>query len=163
VPGNEARNARIRELRPTRTLQSIGDEFGLSREAIRLICLGVEGPAKKGRPTCPSCGKRVYRWGGHCRECAKRLELNRKWTTEAILSALERFELENGRAPQASDLEPGIAKRLGFPERIDYFWENDWLPHIGTVIQRFGSFNEAMRQAGLPYTEVGKYDRERRK
>tara|TARA_Y100000004_G_C8848810_1_gene383820 strand:+ start:258 stop:791 length:534 start_codon:yes stop_codon:yes gene_type:complete len=56
----EARNKEIRELRRAGlTLREIGEKFGVTREAIRLICKGIPKPDLKTyhNKKCVNCGK----------------------------------------------------------------------------------------------------------
>lgn len=151
----EERNRRIRAERPTRTLAEIGKEFGLSGEMVRLICKGIDGP-KRAPKLCIECGQ-PRGTGTYCADCAQKV--NQLWTRQVIIDALKRFEREFGRRPAASDLSSNTANRRYFPERVTRFEETDWLPHINTVIRRFGTFNQAMRAAGLRTNRPGEYDR----
>lgn len=154
----EARNKRIRAERPTRTLADLGKEYGLTGEAIRLICIGVQGPKAPPR-ICIECGKPRSLRDGYCAGCTKSLELNRKWTEEILIETLQRFEREFGRRPYANDFSPSTTRKRNDLERLQRFEENSWMPHINTFIQRFGSFNKAMVAAGFRPNGPGQYDR----
>lgn len=154
----QRRNERIRAERPTRTLADLGKEYGLTGEAIRLICLGIEGP-KKPPHVCIACDKPIRRFGGMCSNCNAEHEVHRVWTREACIETLKRFEREFGRRPYANDFSPSTARKRNDLERVKRFEENDWMPHVNTFIQRFGTFNEAMIAAGFLPNGPGQYDR----
>jgi|TARA_R110000765_G_scaffold264887_2_gene364332 hypothetical protein len=56
----DARNEEIKELRRTGlTLRAIGEKYGVTREAIRLVCKGIPKPDLKTyhKKKCQQCGK----------------------------------------------------------------------------------------------------------
>lgn len=51
------RNEKIRELRGQGlTLQQLGDQYGITRERVRQLCVGIEKPDLRTRKNCGTCG-----------------------------------------------------------------------------------------------------------
>ena len=68
---------------------------------------------------------------------------------DEILAALRRWTAEVGRPPTCLDLDPSRARRLGDTARVARFEAGSW-PTTRMVCSRFGTFNDALRAAGLP-------------
>ena len=94
----EARNREIRELRRAGlTLREIGEKFGVTREAIRLVCKGIPKPDLKTyhKKKCVNCGKEFIVSGDKKRnktcskECFAAIQKynnykNGKWTKDLV-------------------------------------------------------------------------------
>ena len=94
----EARNREIRELRRSGlTLREIGEKFGVTREAIRLVCKGIPKPDLKTyhKKKCVNCGKEFIVSGDKKRnktcskECFAAIQKynnykNGKWTNDLV-------------------------------------------------------------------------------
>lgn len=79
-----------------------------------------------------------------------------RWTREEVLTAIEKFVDATGRSPSAGDFHPGdcldaahrsAARSMMWLERRERFYELG-LPWAGTVQKLFGSWTEAIREAG---------------
>ena len=65
----DARNEEIKELRRTGlTLRAIGEKYGVTREAIRLVCKGIPKPDLKTyhKKKCQQCGKKEWFCSRNC-------------------------------------------------------------------------------------------------
>ena len=94
----EARNREIRELRRAGlTLREIGEKFGVTREAIRLVCKGIPKPDLKTyhKKKCVNCSKEFIVSGDKKRnktcskECFAAIQKynnykNGKWTKDLV-------------------------------------------------------------------------------
>tara|TARA_Y100000593_G_C4244272_1_gene303814 strand:+ start:213 stop:743 length:531 start_codon:yes stop_codon:yes gene_type:complete len=94
----EARNKEIRELRRSGlTLREIGEKYGITREAIRLVCKGIPKPDLKTyhKKKCVNCGKEFIVSGDKKRnktcskECFAAIQKynnykNGKWTNDLV-------------------------------------------------------------------------------
>jgi hypothetical protein len=67
---------------------------------------------------------------------------------EEILEAIRRWTRLHGDPPTSMDWEPARARRMGHPWRAARFERGDW-PSARMVRWRFGTFNDAVRRAGL--------------
>jgi hypothetical protein len=117
--------------------------------------------------TCRGCGA-TTRYNGHagiaisewCLSCRGRQ--NTKWTREAIFHAIREWTSEHGgRPPSAENWNPHLARANGAYERAQAFEDDDRWPYSSTVIERFGSWNEAIRQAGFTPRRPGQRGRTR--
>lgn len=112
---------------------------------------------------CRGCGA-TTRYNGHgeprvsewCPAC--RARQNTKWTREAILNAIRAWAAEhNGQPPTAYDWNPTLAYSQGNYMRARAFEHDTRWPYDSTVRGRFGSWNEAIRQAGLQPRQPGSH------
>jgi len=71
-----------------------------------------------------------------------------RFTSEEILSKIRAWEASYGSPPTTKDWEPSRALATGQPWRAERFAEGHW-PSLGMVQRRFGTFNDAIRQAGF--------------
>jgi hypothetical protein len=71
-----------------------------------------------------------------------------RYTADEILEAIRRWARRYGQPPTSSDWEPARARRMGQPWRAARFEAGEW-PTVRMVRGRFGSFNAAVRAAGL--------------
>jgi hypothetical protein len=65
-----------------------------------------------------------------------------------MLEKLEQWTVLYGAPPTTNDWEPSRARRAKQHWRADRFLDGDW-PTAGMVRRRFGTFNDAVRRAGL--------------
>jgi len=70
------------------------------------------------------------------------------WTKEACIAALRECGAEDGRTPRATDFNTGQARRLGFLEAAARHKDRGW-PSSSTIVQKFGSWREAIIAAGF--------------
>src|SRR6476646_9282510 len=68
--------------------------------------------------------------------------------TDEMLEAIRRWTRRYGEPPTSMDWEPARARRMGHPWRAVRFERDDW-PTARAVRWRFGTFNDAVRRAGL--------------
>ena len=71
-----------------------------------------------------------------------------RFSEDDILEKLEQWTSLYGAPPTTNDWEPSRARRAKQHWRADRFLEGDW-PTAGMVRRRFGTFNDAVRRAGL--------------
>lgn len=71
-----------------------------------------------------------------------------QYSDEAILAAVRRWANRYGGPPTSTDWEPARARRTGQAWRAERFELDEW-PTVRMVRTRFGSFNAAIREAGL--------------
>jgi hypothetical protein len=70
------------------------------------------------------------------------------YTADEILDAIRSWARWYGQPPTSIDWEPARARRMGQPWRAERFERGDW-PTVRMVRGKFGSFNAAVRAAGL--------------
>jgi hypothetical protein len=71
-----------------------------------------------------------------------------RFTAEQILQAVRAWTERYGSPPTTKDWEPSRALAAGQCWRVDRYRTGVW-PSLGMVQRRFGTFNEAIRQAGF--------------
>jgi hypothetical protein len=71
-----------------------------------------------------------------------------QFTAEQILDAVRAWVDRYGSPPTTKDWEPSRALAAGQRWRADRYRNGSW-PSLGMVQRRFGTFNEAIRQAGF--------------
>ena len=71
-----------------------------------------------------------------------------RYTDDEILEAIRRWANRYGEPPTSTDWEPARARRMGQSWRAERFELGEW-PTVRMVRARFGSFNAAVRDAGL--------------
>src|SRR5689334_1578546 len=71
-----------------------------------------------------------------------------RYTSDEIREAIRRWARRYGLPPTSTDWEPARARRMGQPWRAARFEAGEW-PTVRMVRGRFGSFNAAVRAAGL--------------
>lgn len=117
---------------------AIGRRLGISPSTIRDWWGGTR---------CPGCGKPITSSAALCTPCHQRE--SRLWTPERIIRAIQQFHRMYRRPPTVADWNPALARRRGKFEvaaryERDGCWPSDW-----SVRKRFGSWNAAIRAAGL--------------
>jgi Homing endonuclease associated repeat len=76
------------------------------------------------------------------------------WTQEKIIEKA-RLWYEFYGSLSASDWQPPRRMRISRPEMVNRF-QDFGAPHVTTVIKRFGSWSEMLRQADLPVARVSR-------
>jgi hypothetical protein len=71
-----------------------------------------------------------------------------RFDREAILQRIRDWERIHGEPPTTRDWDPSRARSTGQAWRAERFEAGDW-PSIGQIRRQFGSFNAAVRAAGL--------------
>lgn len=148
------------------TAREIGETLGISRSyAAELLDDpdGEKGRARKDsyRQPCPHCGEPMtgsYGIAGapeRCAACAAKKQHDEAYWDEArIIATFQEFHRRYGRPPAASDrqaLHPSQASRFS-PKRIaetEKINREFTLPHPGSVVARFGSWNNGLIAAGF--------------
>lgn len=142
----------------------IAKRLGVSATTVRRLLdsdyaerMRVQSREAKRRRTgvCKTCGG-VTRYGGgkvpvseECAECVRRRQHEeRYWTRERIVECIQRFAREHGRPPVSSEWLYG-----------DHGANGDGYPYCSTVLQEFGSWADAIEQAGFPRPRIGVYER----
>ncbi len=77
-----------------------------------------------------------------------------KWTRELILQKAHEWYSRYGYTPTSIDWNPNAAIALGHCERAQRFHDFG-APYAKTVLDRFGSWLEMIRQSGLPPAPIG--------
>jgi Homing endonuclease associated repeat len=118
--------------------------------------------------SCVDCGASTSGSNGRehapkrCRNCSVRFRHETaKWTRVTIVQALREFATRYGRSPAAADFSPHQARKLGHSDRVNRFYADGCYPYATQVQNVFGSWNAAIKAAGLIPTEIGRYDRHR--
>lgn len=138
----------VRRYREGETMEAIGDDYGISRERVRVILAraGVESRGRKDYRgprvawTCEQCGRereavpsQVRRFCSRaCAGAAKRAD------DDDLLVALQGLALRLGRTPSEEDMNADPST-----------------PCHTTYVYRFGSLREAQERAGLTPNRVG--------
>lgn len=144
--------------------REIADRTGLSKSYIGDLVhdgTGKDSRDRKlrlyGRP-CQSCGKQTNPGGRNagfthkCAGCIKREQRER--VHSEILAAMQEWNRLYGRPPRSYEWSPRNAERLGKPEVAALHRAGNW-PHATTVQAVFGSWNNALREAGLTPSKHG--------
>jgi len=71
-----------------------------------------------------------------------------RFSREDILARVQDWERAYGEPPTIRDWDPSRARRSGQPWRAERFAAGEW-PSVGMVRRQFGTFNAALRAAGL--------------
>jgi hypothetical protein len=90
------------------------------------------------------CGQSYVVVGWRCNGCANRRSPTRRWTRKELVDALRRWAQLEGRAPTSTDWRSGE----GGCER----WQREYprWPSVNQVEREFGSWNGALKAAGMP-------------
>lgn len=152
-----AEAARLRGL--GKTYREIGEALGVSNSMVAdLLCDPDRSRTLARRETyrtpCPDCGvltggSEGRKPGQRCSACAAKA---REITPEQILAAFTRFYQVTGRAPTTVDAMHAAGQRDRLTaERLAEVDDPDapWLPYPSTVSHRFGSWQAAVRAAGI--------------
>jgi hypothetical protein len=73
----------------------------------------------------------------------------RTWSRTALVEELLIALEELGREPRAMDFVPSHHRNRGNMAMMEW-WRRRRRPHLKSFVDHFGSFNAAMREAGLP-------------
>ena len=96
------------------------------------------------------CGQSYVVVGRLCTPCANRRAPARSWTREDLLAAIQRWSDLEGRSPTSEQWQTG--------PRTSARWQReypDW-PTVKDLQRHFGSWNEALRAAGItPVHPIG--------
>jgi HNH endonuclease len=77
-----------------------------------------------------------------------RVVRERRYSRAEVLDAVRRWAHKYGEAPTSVDWEPARARRMGHNWRAERFEDGRW-PTVRVVRGHFGTFNDAVRLAGL--------------
>lgn len=166
---------------PTWSDRQRAASIGITYSAFRNLVNDPDGSKQRARRetyrgVCERCGGETRSDGTSrpspfCSACAVVIHHEeRRWTPEAIVETFKRFAEVNGRVPTATDVmfaAPTIRAKLS-PERIRDAEEaiaRVPLPTSETVRHELGSWEEAVRRAGLqpaPTGAAGHRNRSRR-
>jgi len=75
--------------------------------------------------------------------------LNKRWTPDLIIAAINAWAEQYGTPPAASDWNPALARRQGRPDRAERHAAGDW-PFYSTIFRYFPSWSAAIEAAGFP-------------
>lgn len=78
----------------------------------------------------------------------------KKWTHEVVLLALLEAQEVLGRPPAVRDFNPAMARKSGNTEAALRHAERGW-PNYSTITSLFGSWADALRQAGITVRRPG--------
>jgi hypothetical protein len=73
--------------------------------------------------------------------------VNKRWTRDLIVAAINAWAELHGAPPAVSDWTPAIARRQGRADRAERHAAGDW-PFYSTVVKYFGSWAAAIEAAG---------------
>lgn len=112
--------------------------------------------------TCIDCGARTSGNNGlakapeRCFACRREFDrANAPWDRERIVRAIREFAETYGRAPRVTDFSKAHATACGHAGRVP---EGHW-PAYATIQKYYGSWNEAVRAAGLePFERTHDHD-----
>ncbi len=71
-----------------------------------------------------------------------------KWTDREIIAALQKWTALYGEPPATADWNPALARQKGEPARQARYLSGVW-PGTATVVRHFGTWANALAQAGL--------------
>lgn len=142
------------------TYREIGERMGYARSTVREwlndpdLSQARARKASYGTQPCVDCGAPTkfgaangYADTPRCLRCAA--DRRMIWTETVIVAAIREWVRLHGEPPASADWNPTQAAGLGDPERAQRFEQDARWPHTMTVIQRFGSWNTAIRSAGF--------------
>jgi hypothetical protein len=122
------------------TLAAIAREMGISVSYASSLLSDPSGEKDRARKRkylkrCQTCGALCH--GDYCRDHANTGKPS-KWTREAVIEAIQEWEIEHGRPPTC----PEWSKRKGLP---------GWVPTVNIVYRIFGKggWNKAIKAAGF--------------
>jgi len=129
-------------------LREIGARLGVSTKTVHAWLSDPDGSKarerkQRYRAICVACGRPCYRQGPYaawrCEPCERtHRHEHRKWTKRKVKAALGRWADDLGRPPTADETAlPGT--------RVPY----------RAIRREFGSFNQALKAAGLPARDPG--------
>jgi transcriptional regulator with XRE-family HTH domain len=145
--------ARMREKEKLQ-FKDIGARLGLSKYTVSDYYHDPNGArvlARKRKASCESCDKPVRSDcnppSRYCLKCER--WIRHENARDRVIIAIQEWNKRYGHPPGASDWNPALAERLGqFDGARRYREERCW-PSTTTVQRAFGSWNEAIRQAGF--------------
>ncbi len=109
---------------------------------------------RKRHGNCLDCGRPTYNGGSEPPvRCAEHAALaSRKWSKERLVECAQEYARRYGRPPTAMDWNIPMARGRAHPERLREILQRDseaeW-PPTGTVLARWGSWNEMLSAAGF--------------
>lgn len=167
----------LREELKTATLKEVGERYGISAERVRqLTGTGRINPDprwrhRKRRAANRAKTRELFLNGLTDKEIAGELRVSVgtaseyrrsqgllrprawKWGRQRIIQFAQYWYGKYGFLGVA-DWHPSFARKMGHLERIERFYQ-EGAPNYTTVVQRFGSWSEMKRQAGLPPSPRG--------
>jgi len=141
------------------TLEEIGKQFGITRERVRQICVDVDREVpkpSKARPAnhCPDCNLIISHTSSHCADHYLIGPRAIRWNRLSIIQALLRYNAQYGPLT-AMALNPPMAIAHGHPDLAEIFYSDGNFPYTNSVREIFGTWNNALRAAGLPTRKPG--------
>lgn len=85
---------------------------------------------------------------------------NHKWAERRVIAAIRLYHIVYGRPPRASDWNLQHSFSMGHSQyelKLERWNAREW-PTANTVQRVFGSWANAIEQAGLPRPRIGAYD-----
>lgn len=132
----------------------IGARLGLSKQTVSDYYHDPTGArilARKRKARCESCDRPVRSDcnppSRYCLECER--WIRNQTVRDRVVGAIQEWNDKYGHPPAASDWSPGMATRQGLFDRARQYREDAYWPPLATVQRVFGSWNEAIRQAGF--------------
>jgi transcriptional regulator with XRE-family HTH domain len=147
--------------------KEIGARLGLSRNTVSDYYhdpAGAKVLARKRKSKCNSCGTPVRSDAvPHSRYCLTCERDNRhKEARERVIWCIQEWKEIYGHPPSAADWNPKMAERQGRFDKARRYREDGCWPPLATAQRLFGSWNEAIRQAGFEPLPSGHRRKERR-
>lgn len=149
----------VKLIRDGLILKQIAAELGLTISTIGAALLDPERVKdaerkQKRNGHCEGCGQKVFNAGStpprFCHRCRGRGYT--KWSPELVVEKIQEWARRYGTPPASTDWNMAFARRYAAPKRLveleQRHREHAW-PGAGTVMERFGSWNAAMRAAGF--------------
>lgn len=116
---------------------------------------GADARRHKRHGICLDCGAKTFNGGAkklpkRCFPCSN--EHKKMQTKERVVAAIQEWESRYGMPPSAYDWNLHYARAKAHPERLRQIearhGEAEW-PNVSTVQAVFGSWNNALREAGV--------------
>lgn len=147
-----------------KTWDTLAADWGISKQTATNLGYDPDGSKQK---------RRRQSWSGICMDCGAPTHANSKkdisrrcavcwakkgtrvWTQERVVEALQRWAVEHGRPPTATDWAYRETRGDGYPS-----FGGVYGPGSNGA---FASWADAVEAAGFPRPQIGKYDRSRKK